>query len=141
MKGPGGTDHGKVLLSSTPAGVLLTASLKNLPAGTHSMHIHEVGDCSRGSKSAGGHFAPSGGAHGFLMPEGPHAGDLPNIHLPETGVLIVQILNAWVSLQAGAEHTLLDGDGASILIHAYPDDYSTQPAGGDGDLLACGTIE
>jgi Cu-Zn family superoxide dismutase len=38
------------------------------------------------------------------------------------------------------ESALLDADGASIVIHAGPDDYKTDPAGNSGDRIACGVI-
>ena len=38
------------------------------------------------------------------------------------------------------EAALLDADGASIVIHAGADDYTTDPAGNAGDRIACGVI-
>ena len=35
---------------------------------------------------------------------------------------------------------LRNADGASIVIHAGPDDYKTDPAGNSGDRIACGVI-
>jgi Cu-Zn family superoxide dismutase len=33
-----------------------------------------------------------------------------------------------------------DADGASIVIHAQPDDEKTDPSGDSGDRIACGVI-
>ncbi len=66
---------------------------------------------------------------------GPHAGDLPNIHVPEDGKLRIEMLHQWVSLQG-----LLDDDGAAIVIHEGPDDYMTDPTGNAGARIACGVI-
>ena len=30
--------------------------------------------------------------------------------------------------------------GKSLVVHAMPDDYKTQPSGGSGDRIACGVI-
>jgi len=38
------------------------------------------------------------------------------------------------------ESALLDADGSSIVIHAGPDDYKTDPAGNSGDRIAGGVI-
>ena len=84
MKSADGKDFGWVKLEQTPAGVLLTAKLKNMPAGLHAFHIHETGSCEAPFKSAGGHFNPKGLKHGIYAEGGKHAGDMPNIHVPST---------------------------------------------------------
>jgi Cu-Zn family superoxide dismutase len=43
-----------------------------------------------------------------------------------------------VSLEG--ERSLLDGDGSALVIHAQPDDYTTDPAGDAGDRIACGVV-
>jgi Cu-Zn family superoxide dismutase len=37
--------------------------------------------------------------------------------------------------------SLLDGDGAAVVIHEGPDDYKTDPAGAAGDRIACGVLQ
>jgi Cu-Zn family superoxide dismutase len=37
--------------------------------------------------------------------------------------------------------SLFDADGSAIVIHADPDDYSSQPTGNAGDRIACAVIE
>jgi Cu-Zn family superoxide dismutase len=66
---------------------------------------------------------------------GPHAGDLPNIHVPENGKLRIEMLHQLVSLQS-----LLDDDGFAIVIHESPDDYVTDPTGNAGARIVCGVI-
>ena len=91
-------------------------------------------------ESAGGHFNPTGAAHGILSDKGAHLGDLPNIHVPPSGVN-VELFVPGVSLQSRPGlHALLDDDGAALVIHAKPDDYRTDPSGDAGDRLACGVI-
>ena len=127
---------GEVALHATPHGTLFHATLTDLPPGAHAFHVHEVGLCEPPFKSSGGHFNPSGAKHGFMIAEGPHAGDMPNIHVPDSGALEIEILNTFLVLDA----SLFDEDGAAIVIHEGPDDYVTDPAGAAGPRIACGVI-
>lgn len=124
-------------------GVHITVSAIGLPPGVRGFHIHEVGECdpSDGFDSAGGHFNPTGADHGWDAPGGPHAGDLPNLHVSEDGTVAVELFHTLVSLEEGAERSLIGGNGTSILIHEHADDYTTQPVGDSGDRIACGVIE
>ena len=140
LAGPDGGDRGAVELQATPSGVLIHAVLRNLPPGVHGFHIHETGSCRPDFSAAGGHFAPDGNKHGSLTDGGPHAGDMPNIHVPESGELTFEALNARVSLERDAKAALLGEDGTAIVIHKGPDDYSSQPSGAAGDRIACGVI-
>ena len=92
-------------------------------------------------KAAGGHFKGENEAHGLLVGEGPHGGDMPNIHVPDSGALMIEVLNERVSLDGDDATLLLDSDGAAVMIHSGPDDYESQPSGAAGDRIACGVIE
>ena len=134
---PDGKEVGKVTLTAVPTGVLLDADLTALPPGDHAFHIHEFGKCEAPDfKSAGGHFNPEEDEHGLMNTAGPHAGDMPNIHVPENGKLHIEVLNQMVNLSRG----LLDKDGSAIVIHEGADDYVSDPAGHAGDRIACGVI-
>jgi Cu-Zn family superoxide dismutase len=63
---------------------------------------------------------------------------MPNLHVPEGGKLSVEILNTLVTLDG--ERALLDDDGSALVIHAGPDDYTSDPAGHAGDRIACGVV-
>jgi Cu-Zn family superoxide dismutase len=139
LKDANGNEVGKVTLTSTPSGLLIGLDLTAIPAGEHAFHIHAVGKCEPPDfKSAGPHFNPDETKHGLMNQEGPHAGDMPNLHVPADGKLQVEVLNPTVTLSA--ESALLDADGAAIVVHASADDYKTDPAGNAGDRIACGVV-
>jgi Cu-Zn family superoxide dismutase len=134
---------GQVSITDAPNGVIVGLSLREKPAGippgVHGFHIHAVGKCEPPFESAGDHFAPQKNRHGFLSKTGRHAGDLPNIHVPESGALSIEFYVPEVSLKGG-KNALLDQDGAALVIHAQKDDYRTEPSGNAGARIACGVI-
>lgn len=137
LKDADGKDVGKVTLIAVPSGVLLAVDLTDMPPGDHGFHIHGIGKCvAPNFKSAGGHFNPEEDQHGILNEAGPHAGDMPNIHVPASGKLKVEVLNQSVNLGMG----LLAGNGTAIVIHEGADDYISNPAGDAGPRIACGVI-
>jgi superoxide dismutase, Cu-Zn family len=132
---------GLARLEATPTGVLVTVDVSGLPEGELGFHVHETGRCDpgQGFSTAGGHFEPHGKAHGFRHAGGPHAGDMPNLFVGSDGKARLQVLNRAVALDDG-EAGLLDADGSSLVIHAGPDDYVSQPAGASGPRIACAVI-
>jgi superoxide dismutase, Cu-Zn family len=111
-----------------------------LPAGTHGIHFHEFGKCDGPAfTTAGGHYNPMGMQHGLQNPQGPHAGDNPNIVIPAGGVGNVSFSTNRVTLTPGTT-TLLDADGSSLVVHANADDQITSPAGNSGARIACGVV-
>lgn len=137
LKDAQGKEVGSATLTALPNGVLIGLDLTALPAGEHALHIHAVGTCEPPDfKSAGGHFNPEEDKHGLMNPAGPHAGDMPNIQVPDSGKLQIEVLNQMVHLGDG----LLDKDGSALVIHTGADDYKTDPAGNTGDRIACGVI-
>jgi Cu-Zn family superoxide dismutase len=74
-------------------------------------------------------------------PAGPHAGDLPNVTVAANGVLGETVTLTGASLTGpGPAGVLIDGDGASLVIHANADDYLTDPSGNSGARIACAVI-
>ena len=128
------------LRQSKNDGVWLNVSIDKLPPGAHAFHIHETGKCEGDFKSAGGHYAPEGNKHGVLVEGGPHAGDMPNLHVPSDGRLNVEIFQPSVSLTKDAKNTLFDDDGSAFVVHAGVDDYKSQPSGDAGGRIACGVV-
>jgi Cu-Zn family superoxide dismutase len=119
---------------------VLRVSLKGLPAGERAFHIHAVGKCEAPFETAGGHFNPGNHKHGKLAGEG-HAGDMPNLTIPQNGQLQVEIVNTAVTLDKGKPNSVFQPAGTAIVIHAGTDDYASDPAGNAGDRIACGVIQ
>jgi Cu-Zn family superoxide dismutase len=136
LVGTSGQVLGSVRMWETPGGVTFRIAAAGLPHGLHGVHVHSVGRCEGpGFASAGPHWNPAGRKHGFNNSAGPHAGDLPNVTVAANGVLAEA-----VTLPGASFATLLDGDGAALVIHAKADDYVTDPSGNSGDRVACAVI-
>ncbi|MEM6602689.1 MAG: superoxide dismutase family protein [Pseudomonadota bacterium] len=136
-----GETIGTVLYTQGSGGVLLNISVKGLPAGKHGMHFHNKGTCedTEHFKSAKGHIMPDQKPHGLLNPDGPHAGNLPNLIVRQDGAAEIELFTHLVTLDDG-ENALLDADGSTLILHAEPDDHISQPIGGSGGRIACGVI-
>ena len=122
------------------AGVTARIDVHSMPAGTYAVHIHSVGRCDPPSfESAGPHWNPTSRQHGRLNPQGRHFGDLPNIMVDagRSGSVEFAIPGA---ILRGPANALLDGDGASVVIHANADDERTDPSGNSGARIACGVL-
>jgi len=141
LKNADGKDVGRAALMQTPNGVLIRLSVKGLPAGERAFHIHGVGKCEPPFTSAGGHFNPGGMKHGIMAAGGPHAGDMPNLHVPASGELVIEVLNPAVTLEKGKANSLFGPQGTSFIIHAGKDDYKSDPTGEAGGRIACGLIQ
>jgi Cu-Zn family superoxide dismutase len=140
LKDAKGQDAGSVSFIQTPAGVLLQLSLKDVPAGEHAFHIHAMGKCEPpGFESAGGHFNPGNAHHGIMSGPG-HAGDMPNLHVPTSGPLDLEVLNASITLDKDKPNSVFHPGGTAIVIHAGKDDYTSDPAGNAGGRIICGII-
>ena len=63
-----------------------TSRSRGCRAGLHGIHIHAVASCVGPTfASAGGHYNPLVRQHGLENPNGPHAGDLPNLVVDARG--------------------------------------------------------
>jgi Cu-Zn family superoxide dismutase len=128
-------------LKEAKGGVKIALQATGLPEGIHAFHIHAVGKCDAPDfKTAGGHFNPENKKHGMKNPEGPHAGDMPNITVNAKGAGKAKFFNPHVTLGEGANSLFHEG-GTALVIHAKADDEMTDPAGNAGDRIACGVIE
>jgi len=135
-----GDTVGTATMRDMGQGVQISLVVQGLPPGEKGFHVHAVGSCEApGFQSAGPHFAPQGRQHGFDNPAGPHAGDLRNLNVGADGTARQEFTNEMISLHEGP-NSVFDADGTSLVIHAGPDDYRTDPSGNSGDRIACGVI-
>ncbi len=127
--------HGQVQFYQTRMGVLVCAELAGLPTADHpceqpifGFHIHSGSQCSNGTEpfsGAMGHYDPVGCPHPY------HAGDLPPLFGANGRAFSVFLTNRFF---------LTDVLGKTIIVHAQPDDFTTQPSGNSGARIACGVI-
>ena len=107
------------------------------PGQEHGLHIHEVGDCSSGDgMSTKGHFNPQGKPHGHYSSANRHAGDLPALKANKSGRAKVEADVDIITVAPGPASIV----GRGLIVHAAPDDYTTQPTGNAGARIACGVI-
>src|SRR6478672_3609469 len=132
-----GQTIGTVRAWQTAGGVTFRVNASGLPHGVHGVHVHAVGKCDPPDfASAGPHWNPTGKKHGMSNPAGPHAGDLPNVVVKANGVL-----GATLVLSAASMSSLIDADGAALVIHAAADDNVTDPSGNSGARIACAVLQ
>jgi len=143
LKNAQGAEVGRATLSPTADGrsVQINATFRNLPPGTHAVHIHNVGTCTPPDfTSAGPHFNPAGKQHGTDNPNGHHAGDLPNFEVDAKGNGHISYVVPDIAMDEGA-NSLFHSGGTALVVHANADDNKTDPAGNAGARIACGVIE
>jgi Cu-Zn family superoxide dismutase len=133
----GNTASGTVWFSQQGSEVRVRGSVSGLkPNQEHGFHVHEKGDCSSGDgMSSGGHLNPDGKPHGPPT-AAHHAGDLPALKADASGTARVDARVAGTVLGPGPG----DMAGKALIVHASPDDYTTQPTGNSGARIACGVI-
>jgi Cu-Zn family superoxide dismutase len=137
----GSTLSGTAVFSALEGGeILLRIEVAGVTPGPHAVHIHEHADCGDpDAKNAGGHWNPTAKPHGrWGQPDGAyHLGDLGNIEVGADGTGSLEIRTGLWTLRDGGP---LDVVGRSIIVHAKPDDFTTQPTGNAGDRIGCGPI-
>ena len=138
-----GKEIGKITITESQYGVVLTPELTGLTPGMHGFHMHENPSCDPKEKdgkpapawAAGGHNDPAGAKkHGSPWGDG-HQGDLPALSVDANGNANQPVLAPRLKMA--------DLKGRSLMIHAGGDNYSDQPAplGGGGARVACGIIK
>ena len=130
---------GRLALVPDARGVHITGTIGGLqPLQTAAFHVHERGDCSAvDASSAGAHFNPANQPHGRNSAGAHHAGDMDNLRADAEGVAHLDMIVAGITLGDAAPTDVV---GKSLVVHADPDDYRSQPSGNAGARLACGVI-
>lgn len=107
------------------------------PNRRHGFHVHETGDCSaRDASSAGGHFNPTGAAHGGREDARKHAGDFGNVTSDGRGEIHDEFVVDYISVIPGTRSVL----DRAVVLHGGADDLTSQPAGDSGERIACGVV-
>lgn len=117
-------------------GSIVVTDIAGLPTGSgrcesrvFGCHIHEGSQCTGTERQpylgAGGHF------NIYDCPHPYHAGDLPNLFENRGSAW-----NAFFTERFTPEEVL----GRTVIIHEKADDYTSQPTGDAGEVLACGVI-
>jgi Cu-Zn family superoxide dismutase len=142
LKDAKGQTVGQVTLKEGKNEVTLSAKVTNLTPGEHAIHVHTVGMCEVPDfKTAGGHFNPENKKHGMMNPEGPHAGDMPNLKIGADGKGVYKGTLKGVTLTGSGANSLFHEGGTAVVIHEKEDDMKTDPAGNAGARVACGTVQ
>lgn len=117
-------------------GVLVIAEITGLPRATDrcgdrifAFHIHNGSRCSGTENDpfadAQTHYDPKGCPHPY------HAGDLPPL-FGNHGYALQAVVTDRFSVREILQKT--------VIIHAQPDDFASQPGGNAGEKIACGQI-
>jgi Cu-Zn family superoxide dismutase len=133
----GNNVKGTVTFTQKGDKVAVDAKVSGLKPGAHGFHVHEKGDCSApDGMSAGGHFNPTGKPHGDPNAPDHHAGDMQMLQADASGNATLSVELGVITVGSGATDVV----GKSIIVHADPDDFKTQPTGNSGARVACGVI-
>ena len=138
----GGPEHpglqGRVWFWQSSTGTVVSPWVEGLPVGENgpcgegvfALHLHEGGACTGTEEKpfadAEGHYNPDGCEHPF------HRGDLPPLFADRRG-------KAWYAVLSD-RFTVEEVLGRTVITHARQDDFTTQPSGNAGEMIACGVI-
>lgn len=137
--------RGSVRFMQTQGGVMVRADIVGLPVtptGFFGFHLH-AGNCARQAPpqplapgapvppdyyfpQADGHYNPAS------MPHPRHAGDFPPLLENGRGVAQLSFITD--------RFNVLQALGHAVIIHLNPDDFTTQPSGNSGPMIACGMV-
>lgn len=132
-----GARAGNAVVEEVDGDLRVIVEVTGMTKGPKGTHIHTMGKCEAPDfASAGGHWNPTGHQHGHDNPAGAHKGDLPNLTVEEDGRG-----RTTFTVKATRLESLLDADGAALIVHAGPDDYKSDPAGNSGGRVVCGVFQ
>lgn len=151
MLAPNGQQAGVATLTPVQGGgVEVSIETQGLKPGAHGFHVHANGACAPGPDGATGQIVDFGAAAGHFDPgnsrnhgrpgepmEHAHAGELPMLQVAADGRGALKYVNRHLSLAPGATSVM----GRTLVVHADPDDFVSDPAGNSGARVLCGLIE
>lgn len=141
LVGTTGQPVGTATLTETGDGVSVRLQLTGLAPGSHGAHVHAVGKCDPpGFTSATGHLNTTGKQHGHKNPAGWHLGDVGNVVARADGTVDATLMVRGASLTPGPMSLLGPSGTTALVVHANPDDETTDPAGNAGPRIACGVL-
>ncbi len=128
---------GRVLFYQLKYGVIVRAEVTGLPVqnrecrkGIFAFHIHEgtkcIGNGDEPFPMTHGHYNPHSCPHPY------HSGDMPPLFAVNSKALLAFLTDRF---------TVGEIIGKTVIIHSWPDDFTTQPSGNPGEKIACGIIK
>ncbi|TKD10261.1 superoxide dismutase family protein [Polyangium fumosum] len=139
MPSAGQNVMGLAVFTAENGQVELTLQLNGLTPGVHAVHIHEMPDCGMNGNNAMGHWNPTNEAHGKWGTPPFHRGDIGNVTADATGKASLSFRTDLWTL--GEEASSTDVLNHAFMVHADPDDFTTQPTGNAGARVGCGVIK
>lgn len=123
--------RGLIRFYQTRDGVIVYAEIVGLPKtnNIYAFHIHGGSSCTGNADdpfaNAGTHYNPTDQPHPY------HAGDLPPVFNADGRAFFMVLTDRF---------TVREILGKTVILHASPDDFTTQPSGNAGEKTACGVI-
>ena len=135
----GQTLSGKAVFTMEGTQVTLVLTLEGLdPNSEDAVHIHATPDCAMDGMAAMGHWNPTNEAHGKWGTAPYHRGDIGNVVADGSGkASLTMTTDEWA---VGSGDVLKDVQDHAFMVHASPDDFTTQPTGNAGARIGCGVI-
>ncbi len=65
-----------------------------------------------------------------------HAGDFGNVTADDKGEVHLTVTSHMLTVDPGPSSVV----GHAVIVHANPDDFTTQPSGNAGPRIACGVV-
>lgn len=133
----GQTVAGNAVFAANGGKTTFVLQLEGLSPGEHAVHIHEHPDCAMNGMAAMGHWNPTMEEHGKWGVPPFHLGDIGNVTAGAEGRATLMFETDLWTVGDGAE---TDVTGHALMVHADPDDFTSQPAGNAGERIGCGVI-
>lgn len=132
----GNSVTGTVTFTQEKDGLRIHAKLAGLTPGAHGFHVHEFGNCACDDAiCTGDHFNPTKQKHGKPEDFERHVGDMGNITADAQGNAEYEYIDKEIKLNG--PYSVI---GRAVIVHAGPDDFTTQPSGNAGTRIGAGVI-